>query len=177
MPCDYGRRPFRAPHHTASAGAIIGGGPRARPGEVSLAHRGVLFLDELPEFNRQRARKLREPLETGTVAISRASLQVEYPARFQLVAAMNPCPCGYLGDTSGRCRCAPPEIARYRARISGPLLDRIDLRVEVPAVPSEELLGDARAGRVRCSQRARRASACAARASCSIGARASSMRN
>jgi magnesium chelatase family protein len=140
---DYGRRPFRAPHHTASASAIIGGGPQARPGEVSLAHRGVLFLDELPEFNRRVLESLREPLETGTVAISRARLQVEYPARFQLVAAMNPCPCGYLGDTSGRCRCAPPEIARYRARISGPLLDRIDLRIEVPTVPSAELLGDA----------------------------------
>jgi magnesium chelatase family protein len=141
-PGEYGRRPFRAPHHTASAGAIIGGGPRARPGEVSLAHRGVLFLDELPEFNRRVLESLREPIETGIVAISRASLQVEYPARFQLIAAMNPCPCGYLGETSGRCRCAPPEIARYRARISGPLLDRIDLRVEVPALPSEELLGE-----------------------------------
>jgi magnesium chelatase family protein len=134
---DYGRRPFRAPHHTASASAIIGGGPQARPGEVSLAHRGVLFLDELPEFNRRVLESLREPLETGTVAISRAALQVEYPARFQLIAAMNPCPCGYLGEASGRCRCAPPEIARYRARISGPLLDRIDLRVEVPGVPSD----------------------------------------
>jgi magnesium chelatase family protein len=141
-PSEYGRRPFRAPHHTASAGAIIGGGPRARPGEVSLAHRGVLFLDELPEFNRRVLESLREPIETGVVAISRVSLQVEYPARFQLVAAMNPCPCGYLGETSGRCRCAPPEIARYRSRISGPLLDRIDLRVEVPALPSEELLGE-----------------------------------
>ena len=139
-PRDYGRRPFRAPHHTASASAIIGGGPQARPGEVSLAHRGVLFLDELPEFNRRVLESLREPLETGVVAISRAALQVEYPARFQLVAAMNPCPCGYLGDVSGNCRCAPPEIARYRARISGPLLDRIDLRVEVSAVPDEELL-------------------------------------
>ncbi|HEU4780516.1 MAG TPA: YifB family Mg chelatase-like AAA ATPase [Steroidobacteraceae bacterium] len=141
-PREYGRRPFRAPHHTASAGAIIGGGPRARPGEVSLAHRGVLFLDELPEFDRRVLESLREPIESGVVAISRASLQVEYPARFQLVAAMNPCPCGYLGETSGRCRCAPPEIARYRSRISGPLLDRIDLRVEVPALPSEELLGE-----------------------------------
>jgi magnesium chelatase family protein len=139
---DYGRRPFRAPHHSASASAIIGGGPHARPGEVSLAHHGVLFLDELPEFNRSVLESLREPLETGVVAIARARLQVEYPARFQLIAAMNPCPCGYLGDVSGRCRCAPPEIARYRARISGPLLDRIDLRVEVPAVPSEELLGE-----------------------------------
>jgi magnesium chelatase family protein len=141
-PADYGRRPFRAPHHTASAGAIIGGGPRARPGEVSLAHRGVLFLDELPEFNRSVLESLREPMESGVVAISRAALQVEYPARFQLVAAMNPCPCGYLGESSGRCRCAPPEIARYRARISGPLLDHIDLRVEVPTLPSDELLGE-----------------------------------
>jgi magnesium chelatase family protein len=139
---DYGRRPFRAPHHTASATAIIGGGPQARPGEVSLAHRGVLFLDELPEFNRSVLESLREPLESGVVAISRAAMQVEYPARFQLVAAMNPCPCGYLGEPSASCRCAPPEIARYRARISGPLLDRIDLRVAVPALSSEELLGE-----------------------------------
>jgi magnesium chelatase family protein len=137
---DFGRRPFRAPHHSASASAIIGGGPHARPGEVSLAHRGVLFLDELPEFDRRVLESLREPLESGVVAVSRAALQVEYPARFQLVAAMNPCPCGYLGDMSGKCRCAPPEIARYRARISGPLLDRIDLRVEVAAVSDEELL-------------------------------------
>jgi len=138
--CDYGRRPFRAPHHSASASAIIGGGPKAWPGEVSLAHRGVLFLDELPEFDRRVLESLREPLESGFVAVSRAALQVEYPARFQLVAAMNPCPCGYLGDVSGKCRCAPPEIARYRARISGPLLDRIDLRVEVATVPDDELL-------------------------------------
>jgi magnesium chelatase family protein len=137
---DYARRPFRAPHHTASASAIIGGGPQARPGEVSLAHRGVLFLDELPEFNRSVLESLREPLESGVVAISRTARQVEYPARFQLVAAMNPCPCGYLGESTANCRCAPPEIARYRARISGPLLDRIDLRVAVPAVSSEELL-------------------------------------
>jgi magnesium chelatase family protein len=142
-PREYGRRPFRAPHHTASAGAIIGGGPHARPGEISLAHRGVLFLDELPEFNRRVLESLREPLESGVIAISRAAMQVEYPARFQLVAAMNPCPCGFLGDVSGRCRCAPPLIARYRARISGPLLDRIDLRVEVPTIPDEELLDGA----------------------------------
>jgi magnesium chelatase family protein len=141
-PCNYGRRPFRAPHHTASSGAVIGGGRLVRPGEVSLAHRGVLFLDELPEFNRTVLESLREPLESGIVAISRTALQVEYPARFQLVAAMNPCPCGYLGDPGGQCRCAPPEIARYRSRISGPLLDRIDLRVAVPAISSEELLGD-----------------------------------
>jgi magnesium chelatase family protein len=139
---DFGRRPFRAPHHTASAGAIIGGGPQARPGEVSLAHRGVLFLDELPEFNRAVLESLREPLESGTVAVSRAAMQVEYPARFQLIAAMNPCPCGYLGEPTGNCRCAPPLIARYRARISGPLLDRIDLRIAVPAVSSEELLDE-----------------------------------
>jgi magnesium chelatase family protein len=137
---EYGRRPFRAPHHTASAGAIVGGGPRARPGEVSLAHRGVLFLDELPEFKRDVLESLREPMESGVVSISRASLQLQYPARFQLVAAMNPCPCGHLGDVTGNCRCPPGEIARYRARISGPLLDRIDIRVEVPAVASEELL-------------------------------------
>ena len=161
-PRDYGRRPFRAPHHSASASAIIGGGPHARPGEVSLAHRGVLFLDELPEFNRSVLESLREPLETGVVAIARVALQVEYPARFQLIAAMNPCPCGYLGEVSGRCRCGLAEIARYRARISGPLLDRIDLRVEVPAVPSEELLGegavhDVANGTARCAQRVRAA--------------------
>jgi len=139
-PRDYGRRPFRAPHHTASAGAIIGGGPQVRPGEVSLAHRGVLFLDELPEFNRVVLESLREPMESGVVAISRAALQVQYPARFQLVAAMNPCPCGHLGDASGRCRCPPAIVARYRSRISGPLLDRIDIRVTVAALPNEELL-------------------------------------
>ena len=139
-PREYGRRPFRAPHHTASAGAIIGGGPQARPGEVSLAHRGVLFLDELPEFNRGVLESLREPLESGVVAISRAAMRIQYPARFQLVAAMNPCPCGFLGDASGRCRCPPAIIARYRARISGPLLDRIDIRVAVTALSSEDLL-------------------------------------
>jgi magnesium chelatase family protein len=139
-PREYGQRPFRAPHHTASAGAIIGGGPHARPGEVSLAHRGVLFLDELPEFNRGVLESLREPLESGIVAISRAALRIQYPARFQLIAAMNPCPCGYLGDVSGRCRCPPAIVARYRARISGPLLDRIDIRIPVTALASEELL-------------------------------------
>jgi magnesium chelatase family protein len=139
----FGTRPFRAPHHTASAGAIIGGGPRAQPGEISMAHRGVLFLDELPEFNRAVLESLREPLESGVVAISRAALRVEYPARFQLVGAMNPCPCGYLGEPSASCRCSPGEVARYRARISGPLLDRIDLRVVVPALRSDILLGEA----------------------------------
>jgi magnesium chelatase family protein len=140
---EFGMRPFRAPHHTASAGAIIGGGPRAQPGEISMAHRGVLFLDELPEFNRAVLESLREPLESGVVAISRAALQVEYPACFQLVGAMNPCPCGYLGEPSASCRCAPGEVARYRARVSGPLLDRIDLRVVVPALRSDILLGEA----------------------------------
>jgi magnesium chelatase family protein len=140
---EFGVRPFRSPHHTTSSYAIIGGGARAYPGEVSLAHRGVLFLDELPEFDRRVLESLREPLESGVVAVSRASLQAEYPARFQLIAAMNPCPCGYLGDSSGRCRCGDPEIARYRARLSGPLLDRIDLRVEVPMVPNDDLLAEA----------------------------------
>lgn len=139
---DYGRRPFRAPHHSASGSAVIGGGRQARPGEVSLAHRGVLFLDELPEFNRTVLESLREPMESGVVAIARVAVQFEYPARFQLVAAMNPCPCGYLGEPTGNCRCAPAEIARYSARISGPLLDRIDLRVAVPVLDSEELLDD-----------------------------------
>jgi magnesium chelatase family protein len=135
----FARRPFRAPHHTASTHALVGGGPRARPGEVSLAHRGVLFLDELPEFERRALEALREPLEMGVVAVSRVAVQAEYPAEFQLVAAMNPCPCGYRGDPGGRCECTPGRIALYRARVSGPLLDRIDLRVEVPALSAHEL--------------------------------------
>ena len=135
----FGRRPFRAPHHTASATALVGGGPQARPGEVSLAHRGVLFLDELPEFERRVLESLREPLENRTVVISRTRAQAQYPAAFQLVAAMNPCPCGYLGDPCGKCRCTPSQIAAYRARISGPLLDRIDLFVEVPRVPVADI--------------------------------------
>jgi len=125
-------RPFRAPHHTASGVALVGGGTRPRPGEISLAHNGVLFLDELPEFDRRVLEVLREPLESGRIVISRAAIQAEYPARFQLITAMNPCPCGYAGDESGRCHCSPDQIARYRARVSGPLLDRIDLHVEVP---------------------------------------------
>ncbi len=137
----FGARPFRAPHHTASANALVGGGPQARPGEVSLAHRGVLFLDELPEFDRRVLESLREPLENRTVVISRARVQAQYPAAFQLLAAMNPCPCGYLGDTSGRCRCTPAQVAGYRARISGPLLDRIDLFIEVPRVPVADIAG------------------------------------
>ncbi len=132
-------RPFRAPHHTASAGAIIGGGARVRPGEITLAHLGVLFLDEFPEFDRRVLEALREPLESGVVSISRAGVQAEYPARFQLVAAMNPCPCGHLGDRSRSCRCKPPDVARYRARLSGPLLDRIDLRVNLEAIGEADL--------------------------------------
>ena len=129
---DWGIPPFRAPHHSASPAAIVGGGAVPSPGEISLAHHGVLFLDELPEFSRLVLEALREPLESGFVTISRASRQASFPARFQLVAAMNPCPCGTLGDPAGTCRCTPEQVARYRARISGPLLDRIDLHVEVP---------------------------------------------
>ena len=134
---DWGRRPFRNPHHTASSVALVGGGSYPRPGEVSLAHHGVLFLDELPEFDRRVLEVLREPLESGRIIISRAARQAEFPARFQLIAAMNPCPCGYLGDSSGRCRCTAEQVQRYRGRISGPLLDRIDMHVEVPKVPRE----------------------------------------
>jgi magnesium chelatase family protein len=139
-------RPFRAPHHTASAVALVGGGSIPHPGEISLAHHGVLFLDELPEFDRHVLEVLREPLESGRIAISRAARQAEFPAAFQLVAAMNPCPCGYAGDASGRCACTPDAIRRYRARISGPLLDRIDLQIEVPRVPLVELGSAGQAG-------------------------------
>lgn len=136
----WARRPYRAPHHTASAVALVGGGSHPRPGEVSLAMHGVLFLDELPEFERRVLEVLREPLESGRISVSRAARQVEFPADFQLVAAMNPCPCGYLGHYAGRCRCSPDQVARYRSRISGPLLDRIDLQVEVPALREDELM-------------------------------------
>ncbi|MET0327611.1 MAG: YifB family Mg chelatase-like AAA ATPase [Luteimonas sp.] len=139
-------RPFRSPHHTASAIALIGGGGDPRPGEVSLAHNGVLFLDELPEWQRHALEVLREPLESGVVTISRAARQSEFPARFQLVAAMNPCPCGWAGDSAGRCRCSTDAIDRYRARISGPLLDRIDLHVDVPRLPPAALRPDAPGG-------------------------------
>jgi magnesium chelatase family protein len=142
MPFDprhWRRPPFRSPHHTASAPALVGGGGNPKPGEVSLATNGVLFLDELPEFDRRVLEVLREPLETGSITISRAARQVDFPARFQLIAAMNPCPCGYLGDGSGRCRCTAEQVLRYRARISGPLLDRIDMHVEVPRVSHEML--------------------------------------
>jgi magnesium chelatase family protein len=119
--------------------ALVGGGSQPRPGEISLAHNGVVFLDELPEFDRHVLEVLREPLESGQITISRAARQAEFPARFQLVAAMNPCPCGYHGHPSGRCRCTPDQVARYRSRISGPLLDRIDMHVEVPSVPLDVL--------------------------------------
>ncbi len=133
----WGRRPFRAPHHTASSAALVGGGSAPRPGEISLAHRGVLFLDELPEFQRRVLEVLREPLELGHVTISRAGGHATFPAAFQLVAAMNPCPCGDLGHPSRSCRCTSDAVARYRGRLSGPLLDRIDLHVEVPALSAE----------------------------------------
>ncbi|HKE38353.1 MAG TPA: YifB family Mg chelatase-like AAA ATPase [Casimicrobiaceae bacterium] len=164
-PSGWGRRPYRAPHHTASAVALVGGGSDPRPGEISLAHHGVLFLDELPEWDRRVLEVLREPMESGWVHISRAARQATFPARFQLVAAMNPCPCGYLGHPTGRCRCTPDQIARYRARISGPLLDRIDLQIEVPSLPADampaprsgETPGETSAtARVRCIRAARR---------------------
>ena len=127
----WGQRPTRSPHHTATATALVGGGSSPRPGEISLAHHGVLFLDELPEFPRHALEALREPLESGVITISRAARQAEFPARFQLIAAMNPCPCGYRGSTHRLCRCSPDQVSRYRARLSGPLLDRIDLHVDV----------------------------------------------
>ena len=132
-------RPFRSPHHTISDAGLLGGGTNPTPGEVSIAHHGVLFLDEFPEFQRAALEALREPLETGRIVISRAARQAEFPARFQLIAAMNPCPCGHLGSPLRACRCTPDVVARYQGRISGPLLDRIDLQVEVPAVPPEAL--------------------------------------
>ncbi|MCP5227505.1 YifB family Mg chelatase-like AAA ATPase [Accumulibacter sp.] len=133
------RYPYRAPHHTASSAALVGGGSVPRPGEISLAHQGVLFLDEIPEFDRRVLEALREPLDSGRIHISRAARQAEFPAQFQLVAAMNPCPCGYHGDPGGRCRCTVEQVRRYRSRLSGPLLDRIDLQIEVPALPAEAL--------------------------------------
>ncbi len=135
----WGKRPFRAPHHSATAAALVGGGSPPRPGEISLAHEGVLFLDELPEYPRNALEALREPLENGRITISRAARQAEFPARFQLLAAMNPCPCGYLGHPTRACRCAPDAVARYQGRLSGPLLDRIDLQIEVPALSASVL--------------------------------------
>ena len=143
---DWLKPPYRAPHHTASAVALVGGGNNPKPGEISLAHNGTLFLDELSEFDRKVLDVLREPLETGRITISRAARQVDLPARFQLIAAMNPCPCGYLGDASGRCHCTSEQIARYRAKISGPLLDRIDMHLEVPRIAHEVLRKGAMGG-------------------------------
>lgn len=154
-PAAWRQRPYRAPHHTASAVALVGGGSQPRPGEISLAHNGVLFLDELPEWDRRALEVLREPLESGVVTISRAARQSEFPARFQLVAAMNPCPCGWAGDPSGRCRCHPDAIARYRGRISGPLLDRIDMHVCVPRVQPTELRPAAASGETSAQVRQR----------------------
>ena len=154
----FGSRPIRAPHHTASAIALVGGGSPLRPGEISLAHRGVLFLDELPEFSRHVLEVMREPLESGRITISRAARQAEFPAAFQLVAAMNPCPCGNNGVPASQCRCNPEQVARYRSRISGPLLDRIDLHVAVPALDPSEMEG-APGGEPSASVRQRVASA------------------
>jgi magnesium chelatase family protein len=136
----WAQRPTGQPHHSASAVALVGGGSPPRPGEISLAHHGVLFLDELPEFPRAALEALREPLETGTITIARAARRAEFPARFQLIAAMNPCPCGYLGSTTRTCRCSPDQVSRYQGKLSGPLLDRIDLNIEVPSLPATDLL-------------------------------------
>lgn len=149
-----GRRPFRSPHHSASSIALVGGGSVPRPGEISLAHHGVLFMDELPEFDRRTLEVLREPLESGVVHLTRAAGQVAFPARFQLVAAMNPCPCGYLGHPTQACRDTPDQISRYRGRISGPLLDRIDIQISVPALTQDELM-QAAAGEPSAAIRAR----------------------
>ena len=139
-PDQWGRRPHRSPHHSSSAVALVGGGSPPRPGEISLASEGTLFLDEVPEFPRAALEALREPLETGQIHISRAARQAVFPARFQLIAAMNPCPCGYLGSRIRPCRCTPDQVRRYQGKLSGPLLDRIDLQLEVQALPPEELL-------------------------------------
>lgn len=149
------QRGFRSPHHTSSAVALAGGGTQPRPGEISLAHNGVLFLDELAEWDRKSLEVLRQPLESGTVSISRAANTAEFPARFQLVAAMNPCPCGWYGDASGRCRCTPDAIERYRGKLSGPLLDRIDIHLAMTRLSHEELHLDAPSGESSAAIRAR----------------------
>ena len=135
----WGRRPFRSPHHSASSAALVGGGSHPRPGEISLAHHGILFLDEMPEFPRAVLEVLREPLESGEIHIARAARRATFPARFQLVAAMNPCPCGHLGNPQQMCRCTPAQVSQYRGRLSGPLLDRIDIQMEVPTLPVSDL--------------------------------------
>lgn len=160
----WGQRPTCSPHHSASAVALVGGGSPPRPGEISLAHHGVLFLDELPEFPRAALEALREPLETGSITISRAARRAEFPARFQLIGAMNPCPCGYLGATGHSCRCTPDQVHRYQGKLSGPLMDRIDLHVEVPAMAASDLLnapgGESTASiRQRCHRARTRAAA------------------
>lgn len=137
---DWSLPPFRSPHHSCSGAALVGGGRLPAPGEISLAHHGVLFLDELPEFNRSALEQLREPIESGVVHVSRAARKVEFPSDFQLICAMNPCPCGRLGDPGGHCRCSEDQVNKYRSKVSGPLLDRIDIHVEVPAVPREYLV-------------------------------------
>src|SRR5437899_3729814 len=137
------QRPFRSPHHTISDAGMVGGGTTPAPGEISMAHHGVLFLDELPEFHRRSLEVLRQPLEEGRVTISRALTSTTFPASFILVAALNPCPCGYLGDARRPCKCNPMQIERYVGRISGPLLDRIDIHIEVPSVPFQELAANA----------------------------------
>ncbi len=142
---EFGRPPFQSPHHTSSAVALVGGGSQAQPGEISLAHNGILFLDELPEFSRHVLEVLREPMESGQIMISRAARQATYPARFQFLAAMNPCPCGYSGDPGGQCNCSGEQIARYLQRISGPLLDRIDMQIEVPRLPLKEITNPGKA--------------------------------
>ena len=150
------QRPFRAPHYTISNAGLVGGGRRPHPGEISLAHRGVLFLDELPEFGQAGLEVLRQPLEDGTVTISRVNGTVTFPAKFMLVGAMNPCPCGYAGDPLRECTCSPTAIAKYQRRLSGPLLDRIDIHVEVPRVQYDKLTGSAQGDhRVRCGRECR----------------------
>jgi magnesium chelatase family protein len=138
-PAQWRQRPFRAPHHSSSAAALVGGRNPPQPGEITLAHLGVLFLDEIPEFDRHVLETLREPLEAGRITISRAALQADFPAACQLIAAMNPCPCGWRGDPNGRCRCTPEIAARYLRKLSGPLLDRIDIQLEIPALTPAEL--------------------------------------
>ncbi|HEX2949630.1 MAG TPA: YifB family Mg chelatase-like AAA ATPase, partial [Armatimonadota bacterium] len=157
LPSDYGlmqHRPFRAPHHTISSAGLVGGGSIPRPGEISLAHKGVLFLDEFPEFDRKTLEVLRQPLEDGIVTISRAAANLSYPAHLQLIASMNPCPCGYLGDLARPCTCSASQVARYQARISGPILDRLDIHIEVPRLRQDELLSN-RPGEPSASIRAR----------------------